>query len=172
MNTVDKLLITILSVIVAIISLVTSLLPLAFFPQSLKDLMNTFIFHSREIAIFSVIIFAISLRLLIKIFRKRITPDYIIKENEFGKVKITFNALKELADFGIKKIEGVKNAIVNISFDNKDIIIKVAVSFYPDIVISKATKEIQEVIKFIIENNTAISIKEVFVLVDSTIIKG
>lgn len=169
MNNIDRLMFFILSVIMTVISLITAFLPLPFFPPGFKESINRFVFQSNEIALLSIVIFVLSLRLLFKTCNtEKNTYNYIERENELGKVKISFNTLRGLALLGIKKVKGVKEAFVNIDVIDGEVLVKVTVSFYGDVVIPEASNNLQKAVKENIESISGLNVKEIIVLIDET----
>lgn len=169
MNTIDRLILFIFSAIVAVISLITAFLPLPFFPSSFSKAINNFIFESNTISLLSIVIFILSLRFLLKSYKiESATYNYIERESELGKIRISYNTLRALALSGVKKVKGVKDVLVNIDTIEGEVIIKLTVSFYGDVIIPEASSELQSVIKEVVEGTSGLIVREITVLVDET----
>lgn len=169
MNTIDRLMLFIFSAVVAVISLITAFLPLPFFPPSFSNAISNFIFKSNKISLLSIIIFILSLRFLLKSYKiESDTYNYIETESELGKVRISYNTLRALALSGVKRVKGVKDVLINIDTIEGEVIIKLTVSFYGDVIIPGASSELQSVIKEVVEKTSGLVVREVTVLVDET----
>lgn len=169
MNTIDRLMLFIFSAVVAVISLITAFLPLPFFPPSFSNAISNFIFKSNKISLLSIVIFILSLRFLLKSYKiESDTYNYIETESELGKIRVSYNTLRALALSGVKRVKGVKDVLINIDTIEREVIIKLTVSFYGDVVIPGASSELQSVIKEVVEKASGLVVREVTVLVDET----
>ena len=169
MNTIDRLILFIFSAVVAAISIITAFIPLPFFPYSFRDTISKFIFESKGISILSIILLILSLRFLLKSYKfESDTYSYIESQSEFGQIRISYNTLRALALSGIKKVKGIKDASVNIDTIEGEILIKVTVSFYGDVVIPETSTELQKTIKEVVERVTGLTVKEITITVDET----
>lgn len=169
MNTIDRLMLFIFSAVVAVISLITAFLPLPFFPPSFSNAISNFIFKSNKISLLSIIIFILSLRFLLKSYKiESDTYNYIETESELGKIRVSYNTLRALALSGVKRVKGVKDVLINIDTIEGEVIIKLTVSFYGDVIIPGASSELQSVIKEVVEKTSGLVVREVTVLVDET----
>ena len=169
MNTIDRLMLFIFSAVVAVISLITAFLPLPFFPPSFSNAISNFIFESNIVSLLSVVIFILSLRFLLKSYKiENETYNYIERESELGQIRISYNTLRALALSGVKRVKGVKDVLINIDTIEGEVIIKLTVSFYGDVIIPEASNELQSVVKEVVENTSGLMVREITVLVDET----
>ena len=167
MNTIDRLMLFLFSIIIAIISLIMAFIPLPFLPSSIKDIIARFILESNGVSIISIILLILSLRFLFKSYNlESSTYNYIESSNEFGLVKISYDTLKLIAHTGVKKVKGVKDAIINIDVADEGIVVDVIVSFYNDVIIPEASADLQKNIKEAIEKITEKNVGKVIITVD------
>lgn len=169
MSTIDRLILFIFSAIVAVISLIIAFLPLPFFPSSFSKAISNLIFESNKISLLSIVIFILSLRFLLKSYKiESDTYNYIERESEFGQVRISYNTLRALALSGTKKVKGIKDVCVDIDAIEGEVMIKVTVSFYGDVIIPLASNELQSFIKETVELASGLIVREITILVDET----
>ncbi|MDD4834380.1 MAG: alkaline shock response membrane anchor protein AmaP [Lutispora sp.] len=169
MNILDRLLLFIFSVIVAISSFVFVFLPLPFLPTQYREALHRFIFESNGIALISIILLMLSLRFIFKTTATGINAyNYISKETDMGEIRISFNTIKALSLSSIRNIDGIKDAKAQVDNTEGELSILITVGFIGGTKIPEVSKEIQRNVKELIEGTTEIRVKEVVVFVDET----
>lgn len=169
MNLLDRLMLLIFSIIVAISSFAFLILALPFLPQQYSETLRRFIFESNGMTLISTVLLLLSLRLIFKTTASGVNSyNYISKETEMGEIRISFNTIKALALSSIKNIRGIKDAKAQINDSKGEVSIAVTASFTTGTLIPEVSKEMQKNIKESIEAMTEIIVKEVVVFVDET----
>lgn len=169
MNILDRLLLLIFSIIVAVSAFALVLLQLPFLPQQYSETLRRFIFESNGMALISIVLLMLSLRFIFKTTATGVSSyDYISKQTEMGEIRISFNTIKALALSGIKSTNGIKNARAQVSDSNGELSIVITAAFTTGVLIPEVSKEIQKNIKELVEATTEIIVKEVIVFVDET----
>jgi uncharacterized alkaline shock family protein YloU len=168
MNILDRLLLVLFSLSIAIISIVFILLPFDILPFFYRQSIISFITKDPITSIISIILLIISIRLLISsIYTKGLKgPRAITKETELGLINISFNTIEQLAATASKKVNGIRNINIRVAEIDNSVIIYVVISLASDINIPTTIAELQRLIKEYIESTAGITVREVRVTVD------
>lgn len=169
MNILDRLLLLVLSMIVAIFSFLFIFMPLPFLSSQYSEMLRSFIFESNGMTLISMVLLLLSLRFIFKITSSSTNSyDYVSKETEMGEIRISFNTIKTIALSSIRNIGSIKEAKIQVSNEGGEVSIDITASFAIDALIPEVSKEIQGNIKEAIERTAEINVKEVVVFVDDT----
>ncbi|SHI92857.1 alkaline shock response membrane anchor protein AmaP [Lutispora thermophila] len=163
----DRLLLLIFSVIVAIFSFALVLLALPFMPSQYSEALHLFIFESNSMILIAIILMLIALRFIFKTTEQKINNvNYISKETEIGEIRISFNTIKSIALSSIKNINEVKDVKAQVNDKNGEVSIIITACFLTGAVIPDVSKDIQNRVKEYIETTVEVKVKEVIVFVE------
>lgn len=169
MNIIDRLLLLIFSIIVAIFSFALVLLVLPFMPAQYGKALHLFIFESKSMALIAIVLLLISLNFIFKTTEPGTNhTNYISKETEIGEIRISFSTIKSIALSSIKNVNEIKDAKAQVSDKNGEVSIIITAGFTTGAIIPDISKDIQKRVKNIIETTVEIAVKEVIVFVEET----
>jgi Uncharacterized protein conserved in bacteria len=168
MNLLDRLLLVLYSLSVAIIAIIFTLVPFNFLPNDYKQ--NVILFISRDslTAVIAFILFITSIRFLFTSFSSKTfnSTKTIKKETEWGQINISYNTIEQLAHAASKKVNGIRDINIKVTELESHIIINVLTSLMNDVNIPATTEELQKSIKDYVENFAGVRVKEVRVTID------
>jgi len=169
MNTVDRLLLLVFSMVVAIFSFSLLLLALPFIPAKYVEVLRLFIFQSNSMALLAIILLLLALKFVFKSTESgNNCSSYISKETEIGQIRISYNTIKTLALSSINGIKEIKEAKAQINNKNGEVSIIISASFSTGAIIPQIAKDMQKKVKDMIETTTEVNVKEVLVFVEET----
>lgn len=168
MNILDRVILTVYMLFMALISLLIIVLPFKLVPLYMVNNIIGELYSNWYYSIAGLLLFVVSGRLLISGVssgRKRFRG--VSRPAEFGDVKISAETFESLSLRVIKQIPGIKDVKVEVLVLNGELIIEAKLLVIPDINIPQVTAEVQSKIKSYIESITEINVKEVRVSVDN-----
>jgi len=169
MSALNRLVLLIFAIIVAVFSLALLLLAFPFIPAHYEEALGRFIFESDVITLFAIFTLILSIKFTFNAMESGSTYDYYITNNtEYGKVKISFDTIKSVALSSIKGINSIKEAKAQINDDKSGISIIITVVLATGTIIPEVTKLIQKNVREVVETTTEITIKEVIVVVEES----
>ncbi len=119
-----------------------------------------------ELAFVGLLFFIVALYLLKPILAKPASISSVVRNTEYGLVKITAVAIYDLVLKSVKQINGVKSADVNIEILEEDkLCLKVALCVLPDLHIPDICDSVQSILKNYVEQTIGISVSEINVTV-------
>jgi len=167
MNTVDRLLLLVFSIVVAVFSFSLLLLALPFIPVKYVEVLRLFIFESNIMALLAIILLLLSLKFIFKSTESGSNySNYVSKETEYGEIRISYNTIKTVALSSIKGINEIKEAKAQINDRNGEVSILINAAFSTGAIIPQISRDIQKKVKELVEATTEISVKEVLVFVE------
>jgi len=167
MNTVDRLLLLVYSIVVAVFSFSLLLLALPFIPAKYVEVLRLFIFESNSMSLLAIILLLLALKFIFKTTESGVNySSYISKETEIGEIRISYSTIKSIALSSIKGINEIRDAKAQINDKNGEVSILINAAFSTGAIIPEISKDIQNKIKELVEETTEIKVKEVVVFVE------
>lgn len=170
MRLLDRILLTLYTLMIIILSFTLLSLSLNFIP--LKQALNVLaeIEYNWQ---FVVISFAISLIFLLISFRflfSGIKSDKVqgalVKNTDLGMIRVSINTLDNLSQKAVRKFNEVKDVKSSILAELDGIEIRLKISVMPEIKIPDLTQAIQASVKEYVESMSGILVKEVEIYID------
>ena len=169
MNAFVRILITINSFILAVLSFLVFLITLN--ESILEKLYDNFLSgiesHGLLIALFSVVVFILSIIFLLSGLKTDSEKKSIGKLTEIGEIKISLLTLENIALTAAKNLEGIKDAKSNVSVAKEGVIITIKTTVLSDIIIPDLSEQIQKTVKKSVEATSGVKVEQVRVLIES-----
>jgi len=157
----DRIILTLYTFLMAIVSLMVMLCSLGVFPHN--SLMNFFnqIPGSWVFAVSSVITLLVSLRLLVTGLGLTADTSILLNENEHGKVMVGKGAIENYIATLSQEIYGIYNVKVLAKLSKDAIAVRISASIEPGINIPETTNEVKNNVKESIKKVTGVEVKEI-----------
>lgn len=167
MRIVDRIILTIFTLLVAGLSLGVIVLSLRLisFDQMWTSLNH--IYGQWELGLIGAILLMASLRLLFAGIRSSRLKTTIIHHAEMGEICISLDAVKNLAEKTAKQIRGVHGVKVSVIYEDENLKIRIRATISPDSNIPSVAEEVQQRVRDYIKNTVGIEPSEVGVLVEN-----
>ena len=165
MSLVDRVLLTLYTLTVAIVSLLV-MAAYAGFPPSWNMAGVVSVLERWESVPVAALFLVFSLRVLFSGVKRERQGTTITHQSDLGDVTITLTAIKNLAQRAAHTVRGVKDAKVGVNLVNGTLVIDARVSTSLDTSAPVISSTLQETIKESVETSTGVIVKEVKVLVE------
>ncbi len=172
MRVVDRLFLFLYSLVFLIVSLVGFLVAVGFFKYRIITEFTYRIYSNYQIqwtvAVISIVIFLLSIYFIVKSFQTKQVASFFNKTSEHGEVRISMEALENIASKAATKVKGVKDLKVRVRPEENETITTI-IKIYVDgeTPIPQISEEIQEIVKQQIEHIAGIQVSYVHVIVSN-----
>jgi len=130
------------------------------------DYNTSFILASLGISLLFILI---SLRLIISTLAGRKPASSLLKQTDFGTIRVSVNTLDGLTKKAVRTFEEVKDVKTSILTETDGIKVRLKVNIMPDVKMPDLTQAIQAKVKDYIEEYSGIHVKEVHVYIDNQV---
>lgn len=93
----------------------------------------------------------------------------VIKETQFGKVRITVDAIRDLVIKAVRQIEGIKTAEVDVQVTEENLSLNLTLCILPDIDISAISETVQATLQDYVHATVGISLSQIDILVKNVV---
>lgn len=159
----DRIILTIYTFILALVSIILVIFPFEtklFSVENLEPYLQS-IKGNYWFSIIGLAFLLVSIRFLISGVRRDRRDIYITRHTKLGELKISAYTIEGLAQSVTSKIVGINNIKTRVNLTKEGIAMKIKGQVNPDLNIPETTLELQEKIKEHIENCTGIDVTEV-----------
>ena len=173
MSVIDRIILTIVSICLAILSLAVILFPFQQLDFLSMDNINLVLETMEGNYIYSVVGLAFllaSIRFIIvsiKGNKKRSKISYIIQRTEHGEINISSETIVGLVQSVYDKFTGVKNIKTKVDILEGQLFIDLKGEVSPEINIPETSKELQSKVKEHVENCTGVNVSEIKVVISN-----
>lgn len=168
MRMLDRILLTIYTFIIFILSLVLMGISIHIIP--IRGALKSEVFFRYNwplTLIISLIFLFVSLRLLVSGFSTKKPSSSLLTTTELGIIRVSVNTLDNLAQKAVRSFEQIKEAKSIIIPDTDGVKIQLKITILPEVKMPELTQNIQARVKEYVEQLSGISVKEVQVYIDS-----
>ena len=173
MKIVDRLILTLYSLVIALISLVLIIIPFNMFHIfnvnegiSLIESMKGNYFYS----LIGLIFFIVSIRFLLSGIigtKDTLKESFLVMKNEYGEVIIYSNTIVGLVQNIVDGFSGIKNINTSVNLFDGQIEVLMEADVLPEINIPEKTKELQQKVKEYLEDTTGAKVGEIKVEINN-----
>lgn len=173
MKIVDRLILAIFSISIAILSLIIMILPFNFGGIiNIRDGVNLVYAMKGNYmySLIALIFFIVSLRFLLSGImgnKESKQESFLIMQNEYGEVIIYAHTIVGLVDNIVAGFTGINNIDTKVDLSNGDIFLLMKGQISPEINIPEITKELQIKVKESLENTTGAKVGEIKVEINN-----
>ena len=173
MNIIDRLILIICSICLAILSIIIILFPFGQFNFLSMDNINRILKVIEGDYLYSAIGLAFllaSVRLMIlglKRNKDKTKITYLVQRSDYGEIKISSDTIVGLSESVSDKFTGVKNIKTKVDILEGQIYIYLKGEVTPEINITETTKELQSKVKEHIEKCTGVNVNEIKVVISN-----
>ena len=166
MGIIDRIILSIYTILLTVLSLIAILLSAKILPQEYWQQGLSLIYGRWEAALIGGVFFLVSIRLLLAGLRSRRGPSKIVHQTEMGVVEISIGAVEDLIAKTARHTRGVRNAKVHIKQLAEEVKVELRIVVGPEYNIPKVAAEIQQRTQEYLKNTVGISMSEVRILVN------
>lgn len=166
MSIIDRIILSIYTILLMLLSLISILLSLKILPQDYWQTGLLLIYGRWEAALVGGVFFLVSIRLLHAGLRSRRGPNKIVHQTEMGVVEISIGAIEDLIAKTARHTRGVRNAKVHIRQLGDEVKVDMRVVVGPEYNIPKVAAEIQQRTQEYLKNTVGVSMTEVRIMVN------
>ena len=166
MSIIDRIILSIYTVLLMVLSLISIMLSVKILPQDYWQQGLSLIYGRWEAALIGGIFFLVSIRLLLAGVRSRRGANKIVHQTEMGVVEISIGAVEDLIAKTARHTRGVRNAKVNIRQLGDEVKVDMRIVVGPEYNIPKVAEEIQQRTQEYLKNTVGVSMTEVRILVN------
>lgn len=171
MNIIDKIVLVIFSLCIAILSLALALFPFQGIEMISRD--NVYMLIDNMIGnyiytIIGIIFLLVCIRFIVITFKGNKAKDkttYLIQRTDHGEINISSETIVGLVESVSEQFTGVRNIKTRVDILEGQIFINLKGEVIPEINIPKTTEELQLKVKEHVENCTGVNVNEVKVLI-------
>lgn len=167
MGIIDRIILSIYTLLLAFLSLGVILLSLRLIPL---DFVWTGISHISgqwEAGMVGAVFLLISIRLLLAGMRSKRIKDMIVHHNEMGDVHISLDAIKNLVEKTSRHVRGVRGVKVNVSNNSKGLEIGLKAVISPEVHVPTVSAELQQRVHDYVKNTVGVELVDVKIMVDN-----
>ncbi|HZK33848.1 MAG TPA: alkaline shock response membrane anchor protein AmaP, partial [Bacillota bacterium] len=117
----------------------------------------------------SLLFITMSLRLLFSGLIGSKPASSLLKETDFGAIRVSVSTLDGLAQKAVRSFDDIKEVRTNILTEDDGIKVRLKVNIMPDVKMPELTQSIQTKVKSYIEEYSGILVKEVHVYIDNQV---
>lgn len=166
MSIIDRIILSIYTILLTVLSLLSILLSVKILPQQYWQQGLSLIYGRWEAALIGGIFFLVSIRLLLAGLRSRRGPNKIVHQTEMGVVEISIGAVEDLIAKTARHTRGVRDAKVNIKQLGDEVKVDMRIVVGPEYNIPKVAAEIQTRTQEYLKNTVGLTMAEVRILVN------
>ena len=166
MGIIDRIILSIYTILLTVLSLIAILLSAKILPQEYWQQGLSLIYGRWEAALIGGVFFLVSIRLLLAGLRSRRGPSKIVHQTEMGVVEISIGAVEDLIAKTARHTRGVRNAKVHIKQLAEEVKLDLRIEVGPEYNIPKVAAEIQQRTQEYLKNTVGVSMSEVRILVN------
>ena len=166
MSIIDRIILSIYTILLTVLSLIAILLSAKILPQDYWQQGLSLIYGRWEAALIGGVFFLVSIRLLLAGLRSRRGPSKIVHQTEMGVVEISIGAVEDLIAKTARHTRGVRNAKVQVKQLAEEVKVDLRIVVGPEYNIPKVAAEIQQRTQEYLKNTVGISMSEVRILVN------
>lgn len=164
MNIFDRIIFTVFTIFLVLISIVVIILPFNIIQNNIIDEIVIFI-NSLEgkywILLIGLAVLLMSLRLLFSGVKRNKKSKYIIKYTSLGELKISTQTIEGLTYSVTNSFNEIKDVKANVEIIDDELIILINVRVSPNVNIPEIIFKIQEKVKEHVQNCSGIKVREV-----------
>ena len=160
MGIADRIILTLYTLLMTVVSVLVMLCSLGVFPHNALMLFFNKIPGSWIFAVSSVITLLVSLRLLVTGLGMTSDNSLLLSEGDKGKIFVGKNAIENYIATLSQEIYGIYNVKVLAKLDKDSISVRISASIEPGINIPETTSEIKANVRESIKKVTGIEVKE------------
>ena len=166
MGIIDRVILSIYTILLTVLSLIAIMLSLKILPQDYWQKGLTLIYGQWEAALIGGVFFLISIRLLLAGVRSRRGPHKIVHQTDMGAVEISIAAVEDLIAKTARHTRGVRNAKVHVKQLGDEVKVEMKIVVGPEYNIPTVAAEVQQRTKEYLKNTVGVSLHEVHILVN------
>jgi uncharacterized alkaline shock family protein YloU len=166
MGIIDRVILSIYTILLTVLSLIAILLSLRILPPDYWQRGLTYIYGQWEGAVVGGVFFLISIRLLLAGLRSRRGPHKIVHQTEMGVVEISIGAVEDLITKTARHTRGVRNAKAHIRQLGDEVKVDMKIVVGPEYNIPTVAAEIQQRTQEYLKNTVGVSMTEVHIFVN------
>ncbi|MCF6464251.1 alkaline shock response membrane anchor protein AmaP [Clostridium sp. Cult1] len=173
MSIIDRIILTILSICLIIISITMILFPFEQLEFLSTDRINFYLEGIKGNYIYvgiGLALLLLSLRTFIigvKTENEKLRMTYLIQRTDYGEINISSETIVGLVENISSKFTGIKNIVTKVNIIEGQIFIDLKGEVYPEINIPETTKELQNKVKEHVENCTGVNVNEIKVIISN-----
>ncbi|MDI6602128.1 MAG: alkaline shock response membrane anchor protein AmaP [Thermoanaerobacteraceae bacterium] len=168
MNLFDRIILTIYSFILSIVSIAVIFTGFHLIPiYYIENLVDLLYIYGYVVGIIGVAFLIVSIRFLLSGVKGGNNVKYIARQTQLGEVRISLVTLQNIAEKAVKGIEGVKEVKTKALFINDGVVMILNLVVATDIKIPELVIKVQKLVKEEIESVTGINVTEVRVYIDN-----
>lgn len=167
MNILDRIILSIYTILLIMLSLVVILLALNFFPLDLVWTSITYINGKWQAALIGFVLLMVSIRLLLAGVRSQKGRDNIVHHTEMGDVNISVSAVENLVERVARHIKGVRGIKVRVSSCEKGVKVKIKAVINPESNVPNVCTDMQKRVHEYIKNTVGVELADIQILVDN-----
>jgi uncharacterized alkaline shock family protein YloU len=166
MGLIDRIILTIYTLCLALLSTVVILFSLKLINLNFIWTNINTLYGRWELLLTGIVFLVVSIRLLISGMRYKTGAEAVIRNTSLGQIRILLSAVETAVIRAAKDVAGVKDIKVKMLRNGDNINIVLKVSIMPDIGIPETTEDIQRNVKSYVEQIIGIKINEIKVVVE------
>jgi uncharacterized alkaline shock family protein YloU len=167
MGIIDRIILTIYTLLLAFLSLGVMLLALQLVPLSLVWTSISHIYGQWEVSLVGAVFFLVSIRLLLAGLRSRRGENMMVHHTEMGDVQIALQAVENLVEKTARHIRGVRGVKVSVVQYDQGLKVAIKAVISPESHVPEVTAEMQTKVHEYIKNTVGVELFDVKILVES-----
>lgn len=167
MGIIDRIILSIYTLLLAFLSLGVMLLALQLIPLSLVWTSISHIYGQWEASLIGAVFFLVSIRLLLAGVRSHRGKNIIVHHTEMGDVQISLQAVENLVEKTARYVRGVRGVKVNVIQSNQRLQVTIRAVVSPENNVPAVTAEIQNKVHEYIKNTVGVELIDVRILVEN-----
>lgn len=166
MGIIDRIILSLYTLLLAFLSLGVILLSLRFISLDLLGTSLNYVYGQWEAGLLGAVFFLISIRLMIAGLRSRHDKDTIVHHNDLGDVHITLSAVENLVEKTARHTRGVRGVKIRVEREGQQLKVGIKAIVSPESNVPAVSNEIQRRVYDHIRNTVGIELADVRVLVE------
>lgn len=166
MSIIDRIILSIYTILLMLLSLISIMLSVKFLPQDYWQQGLSLIYGRWEATVIGGVFLLVSIRLLLAGVRSRRGPRKIVHQTEMGVVEISIGAVEDLIAKTALHTKGVRNAKVHIRQLADEVKVDMRIVVGPEYNIPKVAGDIQQRTQEYLKNTVGVTMSEVRILVN------
>ncbi|WP_425061158.1 hypothetical protein SCACP_19370 [Sporomusa carbonis] len=167
MGIIDRIILSIYTLLLAFLSFAVILLSLRLIPLELAGTSLAYIYGQWEASLVGFVFFLVSIRLLLAGLRSRKAKDAIVHHNDMGDVHISLDAVENLVEKVARHIRGVRGVKVKVTLSGQGVTVRLKAVVSPESHVPSVAGEIQKRIHEYIKNTVGVELTDVQVMVEN-----
>lgn len=173
MSVIDRILLTLCSICLAILSIIMVIFPFGWLDFLLTNNMNRVLGIIKGNYIYSAVGLAFllaSIKLIIlglKGKKDQTKTTYLVQRSDYGEINISSNTIVGLTESVSNKFSGIRNIKTKVDILEGQLYIDLKGEVSPEIDITQTTKELQNKVKEHVEKCTGVNVNEIRVVISN-----